>query len=85
MRKLHMENVIHAHDVLDMVAERTDGILLQDLRAVLNQKYGSAVRFTNCADSRFTVDELLLFLESRGKITVTDGVARVNADRVCRH
>lgn len=80
-----MENVIHAHDVLSMVAESNDGMMLEDLRAVLQTKYGPDVRFTNCADARFTVDELLLFLESRGKIYVDDGVARVNARNVCSH
>ena len=80
-----MENVIHAHDVLHMVAESNDGIVLHELRAILNERYGSAVRFTNCGDARFTVDELLEFLETRGKISVIDGVARVNSDRVCRH
>jgi probable metal-binding protein len=80
-----MENVVHAHDVLHMVAESNDGIKLEELRALLNQKYGSEIRFTNCADARFTVDELLVFLESRGKISVDNGVARVNANRVCNH
>lgn len=80
-----MDNVIHAHDVLHMVAEHAGGITLKDLRTVLIEKYGTNVRFTNCADARFTVDELLVFLESRGKIHVHDGLAQVNADRVCSH
>ncbi|MGE5314622.1 MAG: YecH family metal-binding protein [Acidobacteriota bacterium] len=80
-----MENVIHAHDVLHMVAESNDGIVLEELRTVLNEKYGPAVRFTNCADARFTVDELLAFLQMRGKISVENGVARLNAHNVCNH
>jgi probable metal-binding protein len=80
-----MENVIHAHDVLSMVAESNGGMMLDDLRSMLHTKYGPDVRFTNCADARFTVDELLLFLESRGKISVEDGVARVNTQNVCSH
>ena len=80
-----METVIHAHDVLGMVAESPDGMPLQELRVVLNSKYGPEVRFTNCADAKFTVDELLVFLESRGKISVNEGVARVNGQMVCNH
>ena len=80
-----MNNVIHAHDVLDMVAASNSGIILEELRSTLNAQFGPDVRFTNCADARFTVDELLLFLEARGKISVNDGVARVNAHNVCSH
>lgn len=80
-----MENVIHAHDVLHMVAESNDGIMLEDLRTTLQTKFGPDVRFTNCADARFTVDELLVFLQARSKISVRDGVARVNTENVCSH
>lgn len=81
-----MENVVHAHDVLHKVAECNDGIGLEELQTHLNEQYGQAVRFTNCADARFTIDELLLFLESRGKIFVDErGIARINAARVCNH
>ncbi len=80
-----MEHVIHAHDVLHMVAESNDGILLEELRATLNMRFGPDVRFTNCADARFTVDELLQFLVARSKISVRNGVARVNSQNVCSH
>jgi probable metal-binding protein len=80
-----MENVIHAHEVLHMVGEAADGIMLEDLRTELQQKFGPEVRFTNCADAMFTVDELLVFLQARGKISVNGGLARVNAQNVCSH
>jgi probable metal-binding protein len=68
-----------------MVAESNDGMRLSDLRTELQQKFGPDVRFTNCADAMFTVDELLAFLQARGKISVTEGIARVNARNVCSH
>jgi probable metal-binding protein len=80
-----MENVIHAHDVLHLLAESEGGLLLEDLRSLLHRTFGSDARFTNCADARFTVDELLLFFERRGKISVSGGRARVNAENVCKH
>ncbi len=80
-----MDTVIHAHDVLHMVGESNGGILLEELRTELNTRFGPDVRFTNCADARFTVDELLHFLQARGKISVDDGVARVNGQNVCHH
>jgi probable metal-binding protein len=65
------ENVIHAHEFLNVLADHPQGCSLDEVRTIITERYGPQVTFYNCQDRRFTLDELYQFMQSKGKIQVT--------------
>lgn len=80
-----MENQFHAHDFLETLQEYPDGCDIVSLQTIVSEKFGSDARFVNCSEMKFTIDELLLFLERKGKIIVEGDVVKLNAARMCKH
>jgi probable metal-binding protein len=76
---------IHGHDVIAMMLETAQPYSRASLVAAIAARFGEAARFHTCSAAGMTADELVTFLEARGKFTPVGGGFQVNADRVCRH
>lgn len=55
------------------------------LRAAIVERFGEEARFHTCSARDMTAEELVTFLEERGKF-IPDGEGfRTEADRMCQH
>lgn len=75
--------LVHGHDLLDLLLEapRTRA----DLRQTIEARHGQGCRFRTCSAQGFSFDELLGFLEARGKIACEGDMLRAVRENICNH
>jgi probable metal-binding protein len=57
----------------------------ESLRKSILEKFGAEARFFTCSAQNMTMDELIDFLQSRGKfVEAGDGVS-TSPDKICNH
>ena len=76
---------IYGHEVLQILAQRDGSLPVQELRAAAAQAFGPEAVFCNCHGDTFDFDGLLVFLSSRGKLLVRDGVVSLGFAPACEH
>lgn len=80
-----MPEQIHGHEVMQMMIDAGRVYTRTMLRAAIVERFGEGVRFYTCSARDMTADELVAFLEERGKF-IPDGEGfRTEADRMCQH
>jgi len=80
-----MPATAHGHDILHLIIESAPALSRDELRRVAEQRFGSECRFHTCSASGMDFDELLRFLEQRGKIAFVDGTVTADPAAVCDH
>jgi len=55
------------------------------LGQVVSERYGDNPRFHTCSAQDMTLDELLTFLISRGKVAEIDGYLQTAREQICGH
>lgn len=78
-----MEDRIFGHDVMQLLLQRGGSMPVAEFRALTAETFGKDTRIWNCHDENFDFDQLLEFLGSKGKLVVTDGVARLGFVPAC--
>ena len=69
-----MADQIHGHAVLEMMAASGQAYTRESLRAAIVERFGPEARFYTCSAESMTADQLITFLQSRGKFhAVVDG------------
>ena len=63
-------NVIAGHDVLSLIAERGGRCTVLELRTAAALAFGPDAVFGNCHGDLFDFEDLLAFLESKGKLAL---------------
>jgi probable metal-binding protein len=81
----NMPEQIHGHEVMQMMNDAKIAYTRDTLRAAIVTKFGADARFYTCAAEDLTADELIDFLDERGKFVPSGAGFVVDADRVCRH
>ncbi len=74
---------VHGHNVLNLLNETP--MSKEDLHAHVVAEHGQDTRFCTCQHSDLTLDDLLEFLLSKGKLVEVNGKLATNAERVCNH
>ena len=77
------ENRIHGHEVLHLVHHASPPLTHDQLRAEVARLWGPQVSFHTCSSEGLTLDELVDFLISRGKIVENQGLLKVEIGEVC--
>lgn len=80
-----MENKIHGHEVMHMMVESDEAYTRESLRNSIEKKFGETTRFFTCSAENMTADELILFLEARGKFHPVDGGFTTDPEKICNH
>lgn len=80
-----MESEIHGHEVIDMMLASNEAYTRDSLATAIRQKFGAETRFYTCSASNMTPEELVTFLEERGKFQPRDDGFTIDPDRVCSH
>jgi probable metal-binding protein len=76
---------IHGHDVIALMLETPQPFTHASLAAAIVARFGPAARFHTCSAAGMTADEVIAFLEARGKFQAVGDGFQVNPERVCRH
>jgi probable metal-binding protein len=79
------EEPIHGHEVISMMMASDEAYTRESLAAAIRQKFGPQARFYTCSASNLTPEDLVTFLEQRGKFTPRDDGFTINPSRVCQH
>lgn len=70
-----MSDAIHGHQMYELVASRSEGWDLAELRLEAESRWGKNSDFCNCHGDQFSFDTLIPFLAEKGKV-------RIELDRV---
>jgi len=76
---------IHGHEILDLVAAHPEGLSMENLAHLANEKFGPDVRFFTCSTEGMDLPDLLAFLLERDKIRQRDGLLFSGASPACNH
>jgi probable metal-binding protein len=78
-------NEIHGHEVLNMMLASGQTYTKAGLAAAIINKFGGEARFHTCSAAGMTADELVAFLDSKGKLVSQPGGLQTSPDRLCQH
>jgi probable metal-binding protein len=80
-----MPERIHGHEVMAMMIESGAPYTRESLRAAIVARFGKDATFYTCSAESMTPDELIAFLQARGKFVDSDGGFRTDASKICDH
>lgn len=76
---------IHGHEVMQMMLELDCAFTRASLRQAIEGRFGVGARFYTCSAAGMTADQLIDFLEQRGKFVDRDSGFNTAPDRICKH
>lgn len=74
---------VHGHEVIAMMMQSRGSYTRESLAAAIRAKFGPAARFYTCCASDLTPEELIVFLEERGKFVPRDAGFAINPEHRC--
>ncbi|MFV0587450.1 YecH family metal-binding protein [Bacteroides reticulotermitis] len=74
---------LHAHEVLHMMEGNSYSIA--SLKEAIIEKFGKEQHFYACSADDMNVDELIVFLQNKGKFMPADNGFTVDITKVCDH
>jgi probable metal-binding protein len=78
-------NQIHGHEVMEMMLTSgkiyTKDALVNDIIT----KFGQDARFCTCSADNMTAEQLVAFLDDKGKLVQRDGGFQTSQDVMCQH
>jgi probable metal-binding protein len=80
-----MPEQVHGHEVMQMMLAANASYTRDSLRKAIIDRFGVAARFFTCSAENMTADELIDFLEARGKFHDTDSGFTTDPDKICNH
>ncbi|MFM1945205.1 MAG: hypothetical protein RI897_4187 [Verrucomicrobiota bacterium] len=80
-----MVRSIHGHEVMEMMVETGKAYSREGLIAAIHERFGVDARFHTCAADQMTADDLVGFLEARGKFKAVEGGLGMDASSICGH
>ena len=80
-----MPEPVHGHEVMRMMIDEGRVYTKATLCAAIVERFGEETRFYTCSAENMTADELVAFLEVRGKFIPEGEGFRTEPDRVCNH
>jgi len=78
-----MPDSIHGHEIMRLMIEANPAYTRETLQQAVVQKYGEDVRFHACEGKDMTLDGLLEYLDSRGKLAEKDGQLGIETGQMC--
>ena len=80
-----MEESIHGHEVMRMMVESGKQYSRTSLREEIENTFGQQARFHTCSAFEMTADDLIDFLEARGKFFNMDEGFTTDRSKICNH
>ena len=76
---------VHAHEVMRLMLELDSDFSRQSLGQAIIERFGEKTRFHSCSKSGMDVNEVINFLESRGKFVARAEGFNTAQDKICDH
>lgn len=76
---------IHAHEVMHLMLEQGGDFSRESLAEAITGRFGAHARFYSCSAEGMDVQQVIDFLESRGKFVATTGGFNTAQDKICNH
>lgn len=80
-----MSERVHGHEVMEMMVESGTAYTRESLRAAIVDRFGADTRFYTCSADSMTPDELITFLEARGKFVAAADGFTTDKSKLCSH
>ncbi len=80
-----MTKHIHGHEVMRMMIQSQEIYTRDSLRTAIYDTFGMESRFHTCSAENMTADELIDFLNARGKFLQEDAGFVTNSELICDH
>ena len=78
-----MNQSIHGHQVMEMMAETEKTYTKQTLKAEIANSFGENARFHTCMGSDLSADQLIEFLASKGKFVESSEGVKMPEAHLC--
>jgi len=78
-------NHVHGHEVIALIQTAKPALSRLQLTAAAARRWGTEARYFTCSVQGLTLDELLAFLLSHGKVAEAGGVLVPDMSKVCQH
>ncbi len=78
-------NNIHGHEVMHMMVNSGESYSRDSLRQAIQTNFGEDTRFFTCSAQGMDADELIQFLEVKGKFHPVEGGFTTAPERICNH
>ena len=78
-------NRIHGHEVLNMMLASGKLYTKDSLVKEIVNQFGGEARFYTCSAENMTAEELVTFLDARGKLVHRKNGFQTSADVMCQH
>jgi probable metal-binding protein len=75
----------HVHEVLEMMEAANGTYSRETLCVAINEKFGADTRFRSCSANGMDANDVINFLDSRGKFTGTADAFSFDTSRRCSH
>ncbi len=80
-----MNPSVHGHDVMHMMLELGGQFTRESLKAAIDTRFGSDARFHTCSAADMTAEQLIDFLQEKGKFVATDAGFNTREEHICQH
>ncbi len=78
-------NQIHGHEVMEMMLASGKTYTRETLIADILSRFGKEARFYTCSAENMTAEQMVEFLDARGKLVRRDGGFQTSKDVMCQH
>lgn len=80
-----MTEQIHGHEVMEMMLSSNRSYSKNSLCEAITDRFGKEARYYTCSQDNMTAEDLVDFLESKGKFIETDTGFNTSPDKMCDH
>ena len=79
-----MMRQVHGHEVLNMMISSGRTYTKQSLILEITQRFGADARFYTCSAEHLTAEQLVVFLDSKGKLLHQQNGFQTSPDLMCQ-
>jgi probable metal-binding protein len=76
-------DTVHGHEIIHLIHHSSPALTRIGLETEVRARFGPEARFHTCSAGAMTLDQLLQFLMSRGKVVEQDGRLHAVMANVC--
>lgn len=78
-------NNVHGHEVMHMMVSSGESYTRDSLRVAIETQFGKDTRFFTCSAQGMNAEELIRFLENKGKFHPVEGGFTTAPEKICNH
>ena len=82
---MNTENQIHGHAVMEMMISSGKNYTKESLKKAIIEKFGEEARFHTCSAENMDAEQIIGFLQQKGKFQGNEGVFTTKKENICNH